>query len=87
MNQNPTRQIVPVIAKAIEWSDVTLAMPEGAYSVFSPAKEGFAHETQELAVHILRGRFAASDLAELFWNASLSDDEIEFFTLFESASV
>ena len=87
MNQTPSHQIVPVIAKAIEWSDVTLSMPAGAYSVFSAAKDQFEHHRQELAVHVLRGRFAANDLAELLWNASLSDDEIEFFTLFESTPV
>jgi hypothetical protein len=40
-----------------------------------------------MSVHVLRGRFTTTDLAELLWNASLTDDEIEFFTLFESAEV
>ena len=69
-----------MIAKAIELSEVTRAMPIGSYSVFSPTKEA-----SDMAVHVLRGRFSTADLAELVWNASLTDDEIDFFTLVESA--
>jgi len=80
MNQTLNSTKVSMIAKAIELSEVTQALPTGSYSVFSPTKEA-----TEMAVHVLRGRFTTNDLAELLWNASLTDDEIEFFTLFESA--
>lgn len=72
-----------LLQNALEMSGLSDELGLGNYSVFAPTKDS----GDPIPVHVLRGRFAPADFAEILWCASLSDKEIDAMAELDARTV